>query len=338
MSERKFKVVTPKYSSVPSLDLEQQILARVNADVVEIDASSEEAFIAGARDADAIIARGAPITRRVIENLERCQIVAFPGIGVDSIDVRAATEHGIIVTNVPDILVDEVADHALMFVLACAKKLTRLDRLMHQEGWSAARQVLPPMPRITGLTLGLVAFGNIPRAVAQRARAFGLHRIAYDPYVSELIMRDREVEPVTTLEELFSRADFVSAHLPLTDETYHLINEDLFRVMKPTAYFINTGRGPTVDEAALIKALQEGWIAGAALDVFEKEPPDNDNPLLQMDNVIVTPHCASYSDRFRLEARRRVSHEIASVLSGRWPLNPVNPSVRAKARMTVAAV
>jgi D-3-phosphoglycerate dehydrogenase len=179
-----------------------------------------------------------------------------------------------------------------------------------------------------GSTLGFVAFGHIPRAVALRARPFGLRMLAYDPFVEELVMPPYGVEP-TTLEDVLRRSDFVSMHAPGTPEARGMLTEKHFRMMKPTAWFINTGRGATVDEAALITALQQGWIAGAALDVLEHEPPRQDNPLLQMNNVILTAHVASASARFDPARRRRVGQELALLLGGRWPMSCVNPTVLA---------
>ncbi len=190
--------------------------------------------------------------------------------------------------------------------------------------WIEARVPLYQIPRLMGTTLGFIAFGNIPRAVSRRAKPFGFHMIAYDPYISELDMIAHEVEPVTELSELLERSDFVSVHLSLSTETRHMISEQQFKQMKSTAIFVNTGRGPTVDEAALIKALQEDWIAFAALDVFEKEPVDLDNPLLKMENVILTSHLAASSSRMAPEARRRATREIVSVLQGKKPIHPVN--------------
>jgi len=179
-----------------------------------------------------------------------------------------------------------------------------------------------------GQTLGFISFGHIPRATAKRAAPFGVRMMAYDPYVEELVMTQYGVEPVG-LTELLQSSDLVSMHAPDTPGAYHLMGEQQFRLMKPSSLFINTGRGSTVDEPAMIKALQEGWIAGAGLDVLEKEPPDLENPLLHMDNVIFTPHVASASDRMEPVRRRRVGEELALVLSGRWPRACVNPSVLA---------
>jgi len=186
--------------------------------------------------------------------------------------------------------------------------------------------MLLQLPRLMGQTLGFVAFGHVARATAVRARAFGVRMLAYDPYVEELVMSQYGVEPAS-LTELLKRSDIVSMHAPSTPEAHHMLTEEHFRLMKPSALFVNTGRGPTVDEPALTKALQEGWIAGAGLDVLEEEPPAPTNPLLRMDNVILTAHVASASARFDPARRRRVGQEIALVLSGRWPRSCANPSV-----------
>jgi D-3-phosphoglycerate dehydrogenase len=183
-----------------------------------------------------------------------------------------------------------------------------------------------------GRTLGFIAFGHVARAVAMRARPFGFRMMADDPYIEELVMSPYGVEPAS-LDEVLTQSDYVSMHAPDTASARKMLTEKHFRMMKPAAIFINTGRGPTVDEAALIKALQEGWIAGAGLDVLETEPPRPDNPLLKMNNVILTAHVASASSRFDPARRRRVGHEIATVLQGYWPRAAVNPTVLEKGNL-----
>ncbi len=332
----KFKVVTQKPAGVTydlaggSYELEMEALRGVGAEIVEIPARTEDEFIKGARDADALIARGRRITGKIIDSLEKCKIIALGSVGADTVDVEAATARGIPVTNVPDTFIEEVADHTLLMILAAYRRLNIMDRMVRENRWSEGRPLLSKFPRLMGQTLGLISFGHVARAVAVRARPFGLRILSHDPYVEELKMTEYGVEPVSTLAELLQRSDIVSMHAPSTPETHHLLREEHFRMMKPTALFINNGRGPTVDEMALIKALREGWIAGAGLDVLEQEPPNPENPLLQMDNVILTPHVASASARMAPETRRRVGQEIALVLSGRWPRSCVNPSVLEK--------
>jgi D-3-phosphoglycerate dehydrogenase len=312
--------------------LEMEALSPIDAEIIEVAATTEDEFIQAARHADAIIAKGRSLTKHIIDGLENCKIIALGSVGADSVDVAAATARGIPVTNVPDTFIEEVADHAMMLLLATFRRLTTMDQYVRSGRWREGRPLLSQFPRLMGQTLGLISFGHVARAVTVRARAFGVRIIAYDPYIEELVMTEYGVEPVG-LTELLQRADIVSMHAPATPDAHHLMTEDLFRLMKPEAIFINTGRGPTVDESALIKALQEGWIAAAGLDVFEQEPPDPNNPLLRLDNVILSPHVASASARMDPERRRRVGQEIALVLTGRWPRSCVNPSVLEKSNL-----
>ena len=307
--------------------IEREALDPIGAQIVEVPATTEEEFIAAAKDADAVIARNRRITATIIKSLQKCKVIGLGSVGADTVDVDAATAAGIVVTNVPDVFIDEVADHTMAMFLAAHRRL----RLMHQmtvEGrWREGRPYFNDIPRLYGQTFALISFGNVAKAVARRCHAFGLHLISFDPYVSELDMTSVGVEPVTSMTELLRRGDFVSMHAPLNAETHHMMSVQQFQAMKRTALFINNGRGPTVDEAALVKALQEGWIAGAAIDVFEQEPVDTSNPLLKMENVIVTPHIASATARMAPETRRRLGREIATVLQGKWPRSAVNPGV-----------
>ncbi|HUB96591.1 MAG TPA: C-terminal binding protein [Stellaceae bacterium] len=332
----KFKVVTPKGTSFAvgggaNYDFENEALIPLDAAIVEIDASSENEFIAAAHDADAVYAKGRNFTKRMIDGLERCRILALGTVGCDYVDVAAATERGIPVTNVPDTFIEEVADHAMMLLLASHRRLLQQDRMVRDGRWRDGRPALD-QPRLIGQTLGFIAFGHVARATAMRARPFGFRMLAYDPYVEELTMSPYGVEPVT-FEELLRQSDFVSMHAPATEDARRMMTERHFRMMKKTALFINTGRGATVDEPAMIKALSEGWIAGAGLDVLAKEPPDPDNPLLKMENVTLTPHVASASGRFDPMRRRRVGQEIALALKGQWPRSCVNPSVLEKSTL-----
>ena len=331
----KFKIVTQQAAGTSfgvsggGYKLEMEGLGNCDAEIIEVAAATEAEFIAAARSADALIAKGRPFTKAIIDGLERCKVIALGSVGADTVDVAAATARGIPVTNVPDTFIEEVADHAMMLILATFRRLLTMDKYVREGKWRDGRPLLSRYPRLMGQTLGFVSFGHVARAVAVRARAFGVHMLAYDPYVEELVVSQYGAEPVG-LTELLQRSDIVSNHLPATPDAYHLLTEHHFRLMKPEALFISTGRGPTVDESALIKALSEGWIAAAGLDVLEKEPPDANNPLLKMDNVILTPHVASASARMDPERRRRVGQELALVLSGRWPRSCVNPSVLEK--------
>lgn len=327
-----FKVVTQRQMGVSSdaygqgYELELESLDLIGAEIVAVPASTEEDFIEAARNADAIIASGRRITKNIIDALERCKVISVGSVGSDLVDVAEATRRGIPVTNVPDVFIEETADHTMIMMLAAYRRVSLMDRFVREGRWSEGRALLSRYPRLLGQTLGLISFGHVARAVAIRAKVFGLHILAHDPYVEELAMTQYGVEPVGRTE-LLQRSDIVSMHAPSTPETYHMLKEEHFRLMKPQAIFINVGRGSSVDETALIRALQEGWIATAGLDVFELEPPDATNPLLSMSNVVLSPHVGSASTRMKPESRRRIGQEIALVLTGRWPRSCVNPSV-----------
>jgi D-3-phosphoglycerate dehydrogenase len=314
------------------MDEEAAELAKVGANLVGTDCATEEDTIEAARDADVILTAAAQITRRVMERLPRLKAVVRYGIGYDTVDVAAATDNGVLVVNIPDFCWEEVSNHAIALLLACAKKLVMLNDALKTDGWAASTRVMRPMVSIHGQTLGLVGCGNIGRMTARKAQCFGLTTLGYDPYVDKSLAREYGITLVS-LPDLLKKSDFVSVHTLLNEETRHLLGENAFKQMKPTAYLINTARGPVVDEPALIKALQEKWIAGAGLDVFEKEPVDPDNPLLKMDNVVVTPHSASYSDVAFKRLRTCVGQEAARVISGRWPKNVVNKTVKPKVKL-----
>jgi D-3-phosphoglycerate dehydrogenase / 2-oxoglutarate reductase len=306
--------------------LELEALGPV-ADIIEIRADTPAEFAAGVAEVDAIITSwGLRIDRQVIEALKRCVVIGVGSVGVDMVDIEAATAAGLVVTNVPDVFIEEVADHAMMLLLDVARMTPLMTRMAREGNWYQARPVLSRSPRLLGQTLGLYAFGNVARCTARRAKAFGMQVVAYDPYVSELEITASGVEPVG-FNELLERSDFLSIHAPHNAETEHAIGASALARMKRTAAVINTARGPIIDEVALIEALQSGTIAGAGLDVLEQEPPAPDNPLLSMDNVVVTPHVASATTRMRPETRRRAAREVALVLRGRWPMSCVNPTV-----------
>lgn len=325
----KFRIVTPQGASFSvaggDYTYEMEALEGLDAQIVECPAS-QEGFIAAAREADAVYAKGMKFNAQMIQALDKCRIIALGSVGVDYVDVAAATEKGIPVTNCPDTFIEEVADHAMMLLLAAHRRAIEQDRMVREGRWAEGRPQLLKVPRLMGQTLGFIAFGRVARAVADRARAFGLSMLAFDPFLDELDISARGVQPAT-LSEVLSRSDFISMHLPATPEAVGFLKERHFREMKPNAIFINTGRGPTVTEPALIKALQEGWIAGAGLDVLETEPPRADNPLLKMPHVVLSPHNASASARFDPARKRRVGQELALALSGRWPMSCVNPAV-----------
>jgi D-3-phosphoglycerate dehydrogenase len=285
-----------------------------------------EELIARARDADALVSTFTPVTRGVMSALEGLRVVVRTGVGYDVIDVPAATELGVIIVNIPDIWIREVANHALGLLLAWNRKLLVLDRQVHAGVWSGG--VPGGAGSLHGETVGIVGLGNIGRAFAKRAAALELKVIAHDPYVDDRHFAALGVERVT-LEALAERSDYVSVHTLLNAETRHLIGEKFFARMKPTAILINTSRGPVVDEQALERALRGKRLAGAALDVWENEPVAAGHPLLALDNVIATPHAAYFSTAAVAAVPRRCGEEIARVLTGARPLNVVNPDVYA---------
>ena len=306
----------------------------MNAELVGADCVTEDEIIEAAKDADVILMAGAQVTRRVMEALPKCQAIIFGSVGFDGVDVDAATDNSVIVVNSParEWCVEEVSNHAITLLLACAKKLMLFNNWTKQGRWGECKRVQAPMGSIYGQTLGLIACGDIGQMTARKAQCFGLRILGYDPYADKSVAREHGIDLVS-LPELLKESDFVSVHTPLNKETRHLIGEKELKLMKPGAYLINTARGSVIDEAALIKALQEEWIAGAGLDVFEKEPADAENPLFKMDNVVVTPHSAYYSDASFNRPRIVVLQEATRVLSGRWPKNVVNKTVKPKTNL-----
>ena len=320
MSNKKFKIIITDCDH-PSVEIEKKILSEINPELTLETCKTEEDVIAVASDADGIINQYAPFTRKVIKSLNRCKIIARYGVGVDNIDVEAATENNIIVANVPDYCLDEVSTHAIALMLDCARGITSLDRKVRDKKWDFT--LAKPLFRTKGKILGLFGLGRIARMVAQKASGFGLRIIAYDPYVSKVDIGVKLVE----LSQLLTDSDFLSIHVPLTDKTRHSFSENELRTMKKTSYLVNTSRGPIVDEKALYVALKEKWIAGAALDVMEKEPPDWEDPLLKLDNIIMTPHISFYSEESYVELKTKVAESVRAVLKGELPRAMVNPQV-----------
>lgn len=313
-------------TTFPTLDPARQELARVGAELIVADAHTEQDVVEQCADADALVLAYTPISHTVLSNLKNLKVVVRCGIGVDVIDLEACTEHGVCAVNIPDYCIPEVSDHALAFILACARKIMQLDRAVHAGVW-AARETAKPVQRLDEQTAGVIGFGRIGSRLGRNLRALGFRVLAYDPYLADEEIVARGGEP-STLENLLQQADYVSINCPLSKETFHMIGKEELALMKPTAFVVNTARGAVIDEAALIAALQAGQIAGAALDVLEQEPPAPDNPLLSMANVIVTPHAAYYSERSSSDLIVRTAQEAARVLSGYYPRSLVNPAVK----------
>ncbi len=313
---------------------ELESLEELDVEIVEANGADRTEFLTLAKDADAIMTSwGVVIDSAFISQLDRCRIIALGCVGVDMVDVQAATECGIVVTNTPDIYVEEVADHTMMLLLSAIRRAKQLDSFSNNSRWREGRALMYQTQRIFGKTLGLFSFGNIPRAVARRATGFGLRVIAHDPYISELTMTSVGVEPVS-LDQLLAGSDFLSLHPPGTKATQPVLDRSRLAKTKPGVIVINTSRGNAIDEASLASALDKGHVAAAGLDVLAKEPPSPDNPLLNRDNVMITPHCAPATDRMVPDARRRVGRELQLVLSGQWPMNCVNPEVLAKTTLS----
>lgn len=305
----------------PNLDAARAVVSRIGAELRLSKAPTPEAILEVARDADAVLTTYAKLPAEVVRAFTRCRIISRFGIGVDNVDLAAATSKGIVVTKVPDYCIDEVSDHAMALLLAIVRKIPFSNTLVQAGRWEMPAVV--PIRRLRGRTLGLVGFGRIPQLVAPKAKSFGLKVVTYDPYVSKAVLAQAGVEHLE-FKELLKASDYISLHCPLTPETRHLFNAEVFSLMKPGSYLVNTGRGPLIDEAALAQALDQGQLAGAALDVVEKEPPTG-SPILGRDNVILTPHTAFYSEESLLDLETKAAEEVVRVLSGKAPLNPVNP-------------
>lgn len=310
-------------SVFPNLDPAKKALARIGAD--ELHLASEptpEAILEVAAEADGLFVTYGQITADVISHLKNCKVIGRFGIGIDNIDIPAATAAGITVTYAPVYCLDEVSDHTMSLLLSLARKIPFSDKLVKSGRWEMPAVV--PIRRYRGSTLGLVGLGNIPRAVVAKAQGFGMKVVAADPYCPDDVFASLNVGKVS-FDELVEQSDYVSVHAPLTPETENMFSTDVFKKMRSHALLINTARGGLVDIDALAVALDAGEIAGAALDVLPTEPPASDNPLLGRDDVILTPHTAFYSEDALLDLQTTVANDVAAVLAGEEPKYPVTP-------------
>ena len=309
----------------PSTDPERAVLEAGGASVVVAPDGEEATLIELARDADAIMTCFAQVTENVVRAAERCVVIGRFGVGVDNIAVNTATELGIAVTYVPDYCVDEVSDHVMALLHAWNRRIALFDRSVKEHGWGS-QPLTMRMMRLRGKTIGIVGFGRIGQAVAAKARAFGLNILAADPVVPAETVEDMGGRLVD-LPALLAESDFVSLHTPLTEATRNLIDREELAMMKPDAFLINAARGPLVNEVALYEALTGNIIAGAGLDVMVDNTPSQDHPLLSLDNIIITPHVAFFSQESTLELEQRAAAEVVSVIHGRMPDNLVNSDV-----------
>jgi D-3-phosphoglycerate dehydrogenase len=313
-------VIAVTDSVFPSLDPALAALARHDPEIRMARSVAAEDILAVARDADAILVTYAKLPGELLRQLERCKVIGRFGLGVDNIDTLTAAALGIVVTYVPDYCMHEVSDHAMALLLALARKIPLSNKLVQAGRWEMPAVV--PLRRLSGQVLGLIGFGNIPRALAPKAKAFGFDVIAHDPYAAEDLFAAGGVEPVG-FADLLARSDFISVHAPLTPATRGLLDAAAFARMKQGAAIVNTARGPLIDEAALVAALDSGHLGGAALDVVATEPLPKDSPLLGRDNVILTPHTAFYSVEALEELQTKCATDVARVLSGEPPVYPV---------------
>ncbi len=300
---------------------EEAVLRAAGVEYRLHQAKTEDDVVAVARDADAIILQYAPITGRVLDGLPRCRVAVRYGVGVDTVDLQAATERGVVVANVPDYCMEEVSDHALAMGLALWRGVVLYDRAIRGGTWNATMKT--PMYRLHKKVVGVIGLGRIGACFARKAMGVGMTAIGYDPYLTTLPEGVRSV----SFETLLREADLISLHLPLSAATKHLINEAALRLMKPTALLVNTARGGLVDTKALCGALQDGQLGGAALDTLEQEPIPADSPLLSFPNVILGPHAGWYSDQSVTDLKRKTAEAAIAVLRGQRPYSPVNPDV-----------
>jgi D-3-phosphoglycerate dehydrogenase len=323
----KTKVVLTDYVW-ESLDVERKILGE-NVELVPLQTKEPEEFLAQAADCDALLNTYAgPITAEAMSRMPKCRIIARYGIGVDTIDLEAATAAGIIVTNNPTYCIEEVAEHTMALLLSAARKVTFYDRQVRAGQWAVPPG--KPMFRLSGSTLGLVGFGNIARQVAVRAAAFGMRVLFADPFIQDgkFDAPGKKME----LHDMLRESDFVSLHPPLTPQTRKMINDDAFSHMKPTAVLVNCARGPVIDTDALVRALDAKKIAGCALDTIDPEPLPDPHPLRGRENVIINPHAAWYSEQAMVGLQAGAPNEVRRVLAGEWPVNVVNRAVKGKNR------
>ncbi len=317
----------------PTLDIEQRILSEVGAELLIAETGAEAELIELAPQADAILFCWEQITPAVLDAAVKCKIASRYGVGLDNINLDHATKLGIPVTYVPDYCMEEVSDHAMALVLACARSIPTYDRGVRQGQWNL--QVGQPMFRLRDKVLAIIGYGNIGRALVPKAQGFGMNVQAYAPRLPG--GQQNGVTITHDLPGLLQGADFVSLHVPLNDSTQQMVNTEFLANMKPAAYLINTARGGVIDEPALYQALVNQQIAGAALDVLTQEPPDPQHPLLQLDNVLITPHAAFSSEEAVAELQTKAANHVAQALRGERPDRLVNPAVLSQPNCRIKA-
>lgn len=314
-------LVAIAYDEFPDITVEQEVLQAIDAQVLHIRNLSTPEALATARRADALMVTIQQVSADLLSGMAHCRIISRAGTGLDAIDIPAATARGIWVTSVPDYSVEEVSTHAIALLLAYARRLPQLINSTGQGIWDS--KFVRPIPRLQGQTLGIVGFGRIGRAVSTKAQGLGLRVMTFDPFIKPEEIRTAKVEPVSW-DTLLETADYISLHVPLTDQTRRIVNADALTHVKPTAFLINTARGALVDQDALLDAIGRGALAGAALDVLDVEPPAPNHPLLHHERIMVTPHIGWYSEAATHDVRVRASEEVVRVIRGERPRSPVN--------------
>lgn len=317
MSDVPFTAIQTESLDPAAFEIERTIVEEAGGRVIVQRAANQDERAELLKDAQCVLVSSAPMTNELLDRLPNLQLIIRYGVGVDTLDIPAATAHGIVVAHYPDFCQPEVANHATMLLLAVARKLVEHDHSIREGRYRGVP--LGITAPITGETMGIVALGNIGQQFAVRAKALGMTVIAYDPYQSDEVFGMLDVERVHSLPDLLHRADHVSVHAPLTPETYHMFSHEQFAMMKRSAILVNTARGPIVDQSALVEALTVGRIAGAGIDVFEQEPVPADSPLIGLQNLTMTPHSAFYSERSNTLIRQRIGKTIVSFMEGRWP-------------------
>jgi D-3-phosphoglycerate dehydrogenase len=314
------------------LDVEESVLRPAGVELRVAPSSDPDQLREAVADADAVLNQLKGLRGDVIRAMSRCLVIVRYGVGFDTVDLAAATEAGICVANVPDYGTQEVALHALTLLLAVHRRMAQYDSVVRRGGWMIGPDVVPQIHRLRGLTLGIVGLGRIGKTVASYAAPLGLHILAYDPYIT----RNEAIEAGAVLVDyptLLRQSDFVTLHTPLNDETRHMLGDAELRLMKPDAVVVNTSRGAVVNTMALGKALREGRLAGAGVDVFEEEPFAMDHPLRSSPNTVLTPHVAWYSEEAQIALKRMTAEEVVRVVRGEWPRSLVNPEVKPRARL-----
>jgi D-3-phosphoglycerate dehydrogenase len=313
------------FMKFPRLDYFESRMSEAAARLVCVRDETPEALREEAREAAALVVIARRLDRRLIEALERCRLILTLSVGYDCVDLSAATERGIPVCNTPAYCTDEVANHAMTLILSVARKIHRILPITREGAWDY--KFARPIFNFRDKCLGIVGLGRIGRAIVPKARGFGMRVAAYDPYLDDDLFALLGVERRYELPELLAEADYLTVHAPLSAETHHMIDASALSLMKPQAVLVNTSRGPIVDEQALCRALEQGTIAGAGIDVLEQEPPGVDSPLLKLDNALVTPHIAWYSEESHVADMVQGMDELVGVLNGHRPRFVVNPEI-----------